>query len=47
MHAALASYLMVEKPGVLLYERDTQLLRRLEHGGIVLAASRGGDVLGS
>jgi hypothetical protein len=36
---------MVEETDVLLHERDAQLLGRLENRDVVLAASRGGDVL--
>ena len=40
-----ACILMVEEPDVLLHKGDAQLLGRLEDGHVVLAASRGGDVL--
>ena len=37
--------LVVEEADVLLHKGDAQLLGRLEDGHVVLAASRGGDVL--
>jgi hypothetical protein len=36
---------VVEETDTLLDEGDAQLLGSLEDGGVVLAASRGGDVL--
>jgi hypothetical protein len=39
--------LMMEKPDVLLDERDAQLLGRLKDGSVVLAARWGSDVFGS
>ena len=36
---------MVEKTDTLLNKGDAQLLSSLEDGGVVLAASRGGNVL--
>jgi hypothetical protein len=38
---------MMEKPDVLLDERDAQLLGRLKDGSVVLAARWGSDVFGS
>jgi hypothetical protein len=38
---------MMEQPHALLDKRDTQLLRRFEHRGVVLASARGGDVFGA
>lgn len=38
---------MVEQTDVLLHEGDAQLLGSVEDGAIVLAATRGGDILGT
>jgi hypothetical protein len=44
--ATAIAHLVVEEPDALLDKRDAQLLRRLEHQRVVLAARRRRDVLG-
>ena len=41
------NHLVVEETDVLLHKGDAQLLGRLEDGGVVLAATRRGNVLGA
>ena len=46
-HHHLSHHLVVEESDVLFHERDAQLLCRLEHRAVVLAACRRSDVLGT
>lgn len=41
------TFLMVEQTSTLLHESNTQTLRCLKDGAVVLAAARSGNVLGS